>query len=249
MTPQQRTQRFERCIPIVREQAGQLIARYGSVIPRADMEGEGALGLAKALQTFDEDRGTNFEPYARVLIRGEILDAMKRSGRIRRVEAAIEMATIRFCAEHPFDADMWAADDATLRSAAQEGCGEAVTAALLAGVLAWDRAVDEDLLYAEAVEAVRKAFAVLTEKQRAVLELVYYRGLTHQQTAEDIGVRVKAVATFHRDAIKRLRSLLEAHGVKGAPHPSAQGREDTRPLWSETESPGSSPRGPPANDR
>jgi RNA polymerase sigma factor for flagellar operon FliA len=50
----------------------------GSKIDRADLFGEGAVGLLEAAQTFDPERGVPFEAFARCRIKGAIFDGIRK---------------------------------------------------------------------------------------------------------------------------------------------------------------------------
>ncbi len=59
-------------------------------------------------------------------------------------------------------------------------------------------------------ERVRHAMASLTELQREVLELAYYRGYTHHQVAQVLDIPLGTAKTRIRDGLIRLRDTLGA---------------------------------------
>lgn len=57
-------------------------------------------------------------------------------------------------------------------------------------------------------EALRRALAELSPRQRAVVVLRFFEDLTEQQTADALGIRLGTVKSHGRDALARLRDLL-----------------------------------------
>jgi RNA polymerase sigma-70 factor (ECF subfamily) len=65
----------------------------------------------------------------------------------------------------------------------------------------------------EQQRAVRQALAQIPENQRQVLELAYYRGLSHSEIATKLGQPLGTVKTRIRLGMNSLRQLLEPHGL------------------------------------
>lgn len=56
---------------------------------------------------------------------------------------------------------------------------------------------------------VREFVSKLKEKHRDIIELVYFKGYTQEETAEELGIPLGTVKTRSRAAIKELRELLQ----------------------------------------
>lgn len=75
---------------------------------------------------------------------------------------------------------------------------------------------DESADVVEAIEArmsaaeVRAALGQLPDAQRQVIELAYYKGMTHGQIAEHLGVPAGTIHTRARLAMQKLRDALSA---------------------------------------
>jgi RNA polymerase sigma-70 factor (ECF subfamily) len=67
---------------------------------------------------------------------------------------------------------------------------------------------EETAVEAERACRVREALAELTPEQRQVLELAYFRGLSHSEIAECTGLPLGTVKTRIRGGIARLHTLL-----------------------------------------
>jgi RNA polymerase sigma-70 factor (ECF subfamily) len=65
----------------------------------------------------------------------------------------------------------------------------------------------------EQQKAVREALAQLPQNQRQVLELAYFRGLSHSEIAANLGQPLGTVKTRIRLGMQSLRQLLEPHGL------------------------------------
>ncbi len=68
--------------------------------------------------------------------------------------------------------------------------------------------VAEEALGRLEAERVRRAMAALAPRQRESLELAYFRGHTHSEVAELLGIPLGTVKTRIRDGLGRLRHLI-----------------------------------------
>jgi RNA polymerase sigma factor (sigma-70 family) len=75
---------------------------------------------------------------------------------------------------------------------------------------------DQVMESAQNEDFVREAMKELPEEQVTLLNLAFYRGLSHSQIAEDTGLPLGTVKSRIRLAFTRLRRALERQGVMGA---------------------------------
>ncbi len=219
------TQRF---MPLARR----LASRYrGDREPLEDLVQVASLGLVKALDRFDPERGVAFSSYAVPTILGELKRHFRDRGwsvrvprdlqeRIAKVErAATELPSrlgrapsVNEIAER-LDLDpesvLEAMEGAQAHHAmsldAQQGMEEGE------GIAMADRLGSEDPGY-ETVEygaAIEEALASLSERDRMVLHLRFVEDMTQTEIAERVGVSQMHVSRILRSALERLRGDVD----------------------------------------
>ena len=85
-------------LPLVRTVVGRLAMTLPSHVDADDLYSAGLVGLLNALRQYNPEMGTAFEPYARVRIRGAVLDELRRMdwaprsvhAKARQVQRAME---------------------------------------------------------------------------------------------------------------------------------------------------------------
>lgn len=212
---------------LVEENAGLVwsIARryFGRGVDPEDLYQLGCLGFLKAIEGFDPDFGTQFSTYAVPKIAGEIRrflrddGAVKVSRSLKERSAAIKMARQRLTAQ-------WNREP-TLSELAQElnltveEIAEAETATAAAESIHRETGEDgftlEDVLTEGSMEerlieqiSLREAIRRLPERERLVIDLRYFHGLTQERTAKMIGVSQVQVSRIEKKALQALRTYF-----------------------------------------
>lgn len=195
---------------------------YGRGVEPEDLYQLGCLGFLKAVRGFDPSYGTQFSTYAVPKIAGEIRrflrddGAVKVSRGLKERGTALRSARSRLCGElgrEPALSELAQATGLTPEEiAAAETAAEPVVSLqsetgdglTLEGVLSGGE-MEEGLV--ERL-ALRAAIEQLPERERQVLLLRYYRGMTQAVAARVLGVSQVQVSRLERRGVERLRQEL-----------------------------------------
>lgn len=184
----------------------------------------GCLGFLKAVEGFDPNFGTQFSTYAVPKIAGEIRRFLRDDGAVKVSRGIKERAalikttraqliaslgrepTIQEIAERtglsPEDIAMAEAATASTESIQRETGEEGFT---LENILS-DTATEDQLL--EHI-SLRQAIDGLPEREKMVVRLRYFHGLTQERVARVLGVSQVQVSRIEKKALAHLRELLE----------------------------------------
>ena len=190
-------------------------------LAQEDMLQLGSIGLLQALRRFDPDRGLCFSTYAVPLIAGEIRRFLRDDGVVKfsRETKSLALKIERIRREQ---GDLTVAELSSLLQVPAED----ITAALASrtGALSLDAPTDEDgadlqtfLGSADAnteQDALRRAelrelFAVLSERERQVLFLRYFRDRTQSEVGQRLGLSQVQIPRIEKKALLRMRQQGE----------------------------------------
>jgi len=218
--------------PFVKYVAGRVLAGLPRHFEEEDLVSYGIIGLIDAIERFEPDRNLRFETYAIPRIKGAIIDELRsidwvpRSVRTkaRAVEQAVTHleATLRRTPNESEVAEelemtvdefhkalrkistvgMMALDE-TLRG------GERSERSTLGETLPDRSHGPVDMFEAkESKEALVRAVDDMPERERTVLMMYYYDGLTLTEIGDVLGVTESRVCQIHTKALRQLRSKL-----------------------------------------
>jgi RNA polymerase sigma factor for flagellar operon FliA len=221
--------------PLVSRVAGRVGMRLPRTVDQGDLVSYGMFGLIDAIEKYSTDRDVKFESYASARIRGAIIDELRSLDWVPRSVRSKARAVDRAHAElesrlHRAPTDEETATHlrltvrelrvvysqlATVNVAALDellGSGESGGSSL-GDTLGDDRCVDP----AGAVDAAEtkyllaRAVEQLAERERIVVVLYYYEGMTLAEIGRVLGVTESRISQMHTAAMLRLRTrLLEA---------------------------------------
>lgn len=218
---------------LVKITAGRVVTSLPPNVDREDLISAGVIGLIKAVDQFDRERKVKFETYAIALVRGAILEMLReedwvpRSVRERvklleRTYLHLEGALGRPATDEEVSQELGVDLDAYHSMLTDAG-----RAALLS--------LDDIVLTSEGNEKIHLGDVVqdqktntvadvevkamkntlgdcierLPEREKLVISLYYYEGLTFKEIGSILGVSESRVYQLHTQAVIRMRGYLQ----------------------------------------
>jgi RNA polymerase sigma factor for flagellar operon FliA len=220
--------------PLVKFVAGRVAAGLPQSIEQADLVSYGIFGLIDAIDKFDPGRGFKFETYAISRIKGAIIDELRsidwvpRSVRakaraIERAYSKLENELKRTPDDREIAGELGMSEPELNQVLSQvsfvglvaldellaAGGGDRTGGTTLADTIS-DRAHDpvEAFEIGEMKHLLADAINRMPERERFVLTLYYYEGLTLAEIGGVLGVTESRVCQIHTKAILQLRGRL-----------------------------------------
>jgi RNA polymerase sigma-B factor len=210
-------------LPLVRRLARAYTGRGESF---EDLVQVGSIGLINSIDRFELDRGVDLTAYAIPSIVGE----MKRHLRDRAWPIRIPRRLQELSVSIKVDAAELAAElerPATVAEIAQEAgvrqddvvealaCGRSHQPVSLSaadgngdGVLDWNCAVEGGYEAGEDRATLARGFRVLDERERRLLHLAFFKGMSQSQIAREVGISQIHVSRLTRRALDKLRAEI-----------------------------------------
>jgi RNA polymerase sigma-B factor len=221
-------------VPLVRF----FVRRYaGRSQPYDDLLQAGCLGLVKAVDRFDPERGLQFSTYAAAKIVGEI----KRHFRDRAWPVHVEptlrelvLLVLRASAEltQRLGRPPTVAELSRHLGQAEEAVGRAMACASACRALSLDDPAGTDRTVADLVggeddaldgvelhESLGPALTRLPERERRILQLRFYGNMSQREIADRVGVSQMHVSRILTRTLRRLRADLLDEGPAPRPRP------------------------------
>ncbi|MBL8692516.1 MAG: FliA/WhiG family RNA polymerase sigma factor [Planctomycetes bacterium] len=228
-TPEQKQQRFEESLLLVKYVVGRLAVDLPPTIDREDLCSYGAIGLWRAVQTYDSTRGVAFSTHAYIHIRGAILDELRRLDYLPRSRRD----RLRFLNEHRTKLEQElgrpAMPDelATASGLSQEEVDETLLSERTMQLLSIEDSTEEGGLLAvlrsrceedpsnvvernELRDRLAAAIAQLPLVERRVVTLYYAENLLLKEIGEVLGFSESRASQIHARALARLKTILVA---------------------------------------
>lgn len=220
--------------PLVKYVAGRVAINLPRSVEEGDLVGYGSLGLLDAIERFDPSRGVKFETYAVARIRGAMIDGLRsmdwvpvsvrhRAKQIEEVTSELENRLGRSATDEEIAAELGISVEEY-----NEHLMDMASSAILSLEDIWgsidendsgnrtlevkdDRTPDplSEAEFALKRETLAKALERLPERERLVITLYYYEGLTVKEIASVMKVSPSRVSQLHTRAVIRLRGALK----------------------------------------
>lgn len=196
-----------------------------------DLISDGMVGLVKAIDAFDPERGFQFSTYATPVIRGSILNGLRRLDwlpertrtKARNFHKAVETLS-QVTGRKPSEEDIAAHLEISAKEV-YEIIADLSSMYLLSldtplgtddsdtsmGDLVEDTGFvspDTEVEFAEERDALRESIASLDERERDIIESHYFRNETFESVAQRLGVSKQRVSQLHLRAVKKMRKSL-----------------------------------------
>ncbi|MCF6505824.1 RNA polymerase sigma factor WhiG [Blastococcus sp. MG754426] len=218
--------------PLVKYVAGRVGSGLPAHVEQADLISYGTFGLIDAITRFEPTREVKFESYAMARIRGAIIDELRNTDWIPRSVRVKARAFERTVAElestlhrTPTDEEVAAAMDMDV-----EDIRKFLGQLSLVNVVALDELLTDDeggsprlgdtlqdpsaldpqamAEHGEARQLLARAVEQLPEREKVVVSLYYFEGLTLADIGRVLGVTESRICQLHTKAVLHLRTKL-----------------------------------------
>jgi RNA polymerase sigma factor for flagellar operon FliA len=204
----------------------------GNYVDAEDLTSYGMIGLIKAVEKYDPDKGVTFETFATYRIRGEIIDYMRRNDwvprGVRKRSMEVEKASNEFkmvFGREPTE-DELSKKLGVKKSNIVEALNDADRLSLISFEeliqdavniktdLSSDDTPEENLQEVELFDVLAKAIDELHERERLVITLYYYEELTLKEISVVLGVSESRISQMHTKAVGILKKSLAEYWFK-----------------------------------
>lgn len=229
-----RDQLILRYAPLVKYVAGRVAVGLPHTIEQSDLVSYGMFGLIDAIDKFDTDRQIKFETYAITRIKGAIIDELRsidwvpRSVRakarsVERAYAKLEGILLRTPTDEEVAAELGITEAelqqiftqisfvgiVALDEVVSGGGGERNESTTLGDTLP-DKGTGPVMAYEveEMKQILAGAINRLGDREKVVLSLYYYEGLTLAEIGQVLSVTESRVCQIHTKAVLQLRGRM-----------------------------------------
>jgi RNA polymerase sigma factor FliA len=222
----QREQQILDHMPLVKRIAHWFAAKVPRSVEPADLVSAGTMGLIRAVDSFQPERGVNFETFAARHIRGAVLDHLRAQDplsystrvKVRNLDRAVAGL------QQSLQREPTLAEVAAAAGCEVEEASTLMATASGATLYSLDELLEQGHAMAEPPEAAPDALArlerhelreilgqligALPRTDRIVLALYYHEGLRMREIGTVLGVTESRVSQLHARAVAALRGRL-----------------------------------------
>ena len=227
-----REELIKKNIPLVKYIASKVIVGKSKYLEYEDLISYGMIGLMDAINKYDDTKGMKFSTYAAIRINGSIIDEIRKNSpiskraidKLNRYNKVVEELQSKLLRE-PSDEEISQRMCVSMKELNDiQGYVNYISMMSLETILYGE---DEDMSLLnsiedttspspqknleekEKLEYLRRALDNLKERDRMILNLYYYEGLTLKQVGEVLSVSESRVCQLHSRAILNLRKEIE----------------------------------------
>jgi RNA polymerase sigma factor FliA len=219
-------------IPLVKYIASRVIVGKSRYIEYEDLVSYGMLGLMDAINKFDESKGMKFSSYASIRVKGAMIDELRKNSpiskgamdKLNKYNETMENLQKKLLRE-PTVGEIAENLNMTLEEVSEiEGYINYISVVSLEDMIFSEDdemplmgtikdnnspSPEKMLEEKEQLEYLAKALENMNEKDRTVLSLYYYEGLTLKEIGKVLEVSESRVCQLHSRAIVHLRKELK----------------------------------------
>ncbi|MCE5284761.1 MAG: FliA/WhiG family RNA polymerase sigma factor [Pelosinus sp.] len=213
---------IENYLTLVKVVAGRIAIGLPQHVDKEDLTSNGFFGLLDAIERYDVSRGIKFETYAVARIRGSILDAIRaqdwvpttirqKAKQYEQTVARLENQLGRAASDEEIAGTLDISLDELNTLLNQLKATTIIpleeftkTETLAAQMINPTQSIEE----AEVKATLAKAIDNLPEKERIVVSLYYYEGLTLREISVILKLTEARISQLHTKAIFRMRGAL-----------------------------------------
>lgn len=223
---------IEEYIPLVKYIASRISIGKNKVMDYEDLVSYGIIGLMDAMSKFDESKGIKFSSYASIRIKGAIIDEIRKSrpiskgamDKLNRYNAAVEKLQNTLYRE-PINEEIAKELNISLMEVGEiENYINYISIVSLEDIIFSDDedmtvmgiiedknspSPEESFVNSEKLEVLAEAIENLNEKDRIILNLYYYEGLTLKEIGSVLNVSESRVCQLHSRSIRNLREKMK----------------------------------------
>jgi RNA polymerase sigma factor for flagellar operon FliA len=190
-------------MPLVQQIVAHFMRRLPRSVQREDLLAAGTLGLFHALRASAHTSPEMFASYARIRIRGSIVDELRRhdwSPRRRREPTAASSASVTSIAP--------AGSIPPIRPRVAVVGFDDLPAGSTAGLAEEGASPLDDVLQRREHAALHAAVEQLPEREREIVQMRYFQGMPSKAIAQTMGLSEARISQLHARATARLKELL-----------------------------------------
>lgn len=224
-------QLVEKYMPLVKYIASRVIIGKSKYVEYEDLVSYGTIGLMDAINKFDESKGMQFSTYSSIRIKGAMIDEIRKNSpiskgaidKLNKYNIAVEQLQTKLFRDPTNEEVAMALNINTTEVSDIENYINYISVVSLDDILFSDDdeiklketiedkkspSPEKSLEEKEQLEYLAKAIESLNEKDKLVLSLYYYEGLTLKEIGKVMDVSESRVCQLHSRAIVHLRKAL-----------------------------------------
>ncbi|HEX2572773.1 MAG TPA: sigma-70 family RNA polymerase sigma factor [Polyangia bacterium] len=174
----------EQYLEMVRRIAGSIVRHLPAHVDREELISLGYMGLVEARERFDASRGVPFAAFAAMRVRGAMLDGLRQIDVVSRGERA----------------RLRRSNEAASVKRVDFACAESSAAPVAP--------VDEELASYQQRQLLWKAFRVLSERQRLIVQRYFFEEQPLKTIGKELGLSESRICQIVAEVVDRLRSLV-----------------------------------------